>query len=262
MKSKAKSYFSQSPKWPGTLVLAGVFLSALVQGCHPKTKTETTAAKTKEIVAVARVKRADVENELTFQAELRPKYAVELHAKVAGFVRSLAVDIGDRVTEGQVLAELEIPLLDEDINRAAASLHRSEEEVRRAKAGYNETHLTLNRLQSVLKTQPHLIAQQDLDIATEKDNTASANLAGRATSSGHSSGAQSVPRTKERLQISRPVLGRRDSAQCESGRPSPRRSFAKRPGPSARSSRPDRSPETQLSRLGNLRFSDSHRRFG
>ena len=37
---------------------------------------------------------------------------VELHAKVSGYIRKINVDIGDRVSVGQVLARLEVPELD------------------------------------------------------------------------------------------------------------------------------------------------------
>ena len=53
-------------------------------------------------------------------AEFRPYQEVELHAKVAGYLQKITVDIGDQVKAGQVLAVLEIPELEEDLKRAQA----------------------------------------------------------------------------------------------------------------------------------------------
>ena len=48
-------------------------------------------------------------------AEFQPFQEVDVMAKVAGYVRSIKVDLGDRVREGQVLAELEIPEMTDEV---------------------------------------------------------------------------------------------------------------------------------------------------
>ena len=55
------------------------------------------------VVAVAQVTRENLRREIVFDAEFRPSQDVELHARVAGFVRKMQADVGDRVTEGQVI---------------------------------------------------------------------------------------------------------------------------------------------------------------
>jgi multidrug resistance efflux pump len=45
-----------------------------------------------------------------------------VHAKVSGYVSMIKVDIGDRVKQGDLLATLEIPELQDNINKAKASL--------------------------------------------------------------------------------------------------------------------------------------------
>lgn len=135
-----------------------------------------TAAAARPVVAAARVARTDLARELVFQAEFQPRYAVDLHARVAGFVRTLAVDVGDRVKAGHLLAELEIPLLPEDLARARAVLRRSEAENQRARIAYEEAHLAFTRLQAVAQSQPKLLALQDLDVASSKDRTGASAL--------------------------------------------------------------------------------------
>jgi RND family efflux transporter MFP subunit len=101
-----------------------------------------------------------------------------LHAKVAGYLENISVDIGDRVNAGQLLANIEVPELADDIQRAIASLKRYEQEVLRAQAAFEEAHLVYTRLAAVDKAQPNLIAQQELDAAIEKDRTSASALAG------------------------------------------------------------------------------------
>src|SRR5262249_28654203 len=81
---------------------------------------------------VAKVTREDLAQELVAEAELRPYEEIDLHAKVAGYLENISVDIGDRVEAGQLLATIEVPELADDITRAEALLKRSAQEVRRA----------------------------------------------------------------------------------------------------------------------------------
>jgi len=128
-------------------------------------------------VAVARVEREDLAAELTCDSELRPYQEVDLHAKVAGYLQNIRVDIGDQVKAGDLIATIEVPELADDIKRAQAAERRSEQEVARAQAGYDQAHLVYTRLTSIGKSQPNLIAQQELDAGLEKDRASASALA-------------------------------------------------------------------------------------
>jgi RND family efflux transporter MFP subunit len=119
--------------------------------------------------AVVEVKRMDLENTLTLSAEFRPFQEVNVYAKVAGYVRQMRVDVGARVKAGDVLAVLEVPELEDDLRSASAAVERAHQEAARAKAAYEDAHLTYERLSEVLKEQPNLVAQQDIDEASSKD---------------------------------------------------------------------------------------------
>ena len=71
-------------------------------------------------VAVAKATIEDLSHGLVLTAEFKPYQEVDLMAKVAGYVKQINVDVGDRVTEGQVLAILEIPEMADDRARAQA----------------------------------------------------------------------------------------------------------------------------------------------
>lgn len=129
-------------------------------------------------VAVVPVQRENLVKDVMVQAEFRPFQEVDLHSKVAGFLATITVDLGDQVTAGQILATLEVPELADDLKRAHALEQRSLIEVQRAESAYGETHVAYTRLAAVNQAQPNLIAQQDLDTALAKDHQAAATLAG------------------------------------------------------------------------------------
>src|ERR1700744_1074239 len=60
-------------------------------------------------VPVATVGPATLENDLVLTAEFRPYQEVDVMAKIAGYVRSIGMDIGDHVSQNAVLATLEGP---------------------------------------------------------------------------------------------------------------------------------------------------------
>ncbi|HUJ41674.1 MAG TPA: efflux RND transporter periplasmic adaptor subunit [Candidatus Acidoferrales bacterium] len=135
-------------------------------------------------VAVAAVTRGSLVKSLDLPAEFRPYQEIDLHAKVAGYVKKINVDVGDHVRTGQLLAVLEIPELQDEVTQAQSQVKRDEHEVVRAqadldrsKASYQVAHLACQRLSDVAKTRPDLIAQQDLDNATGRDREAQAQVA-------------------------------------------------------------------------------------
>ncbi len=135
-------------------------------------------------MAVARVRRQDIERTLRLAAEFKPYQEIDVYAKVAGYVRAIYVDIGDRVRAGQVLAVLEVPELADQLNQARAKvsetdreLVKAQSELRRAQAAHEAAHLQYVRLSRVNQTQPHLIAQQELDDARSRDQALEAEVA-------------------------------------------------------------------------------------
>jgi RND family efflux transporter MFP subunit len=128
-------------------------------------------------VAAAEVERGDLARTITLTAEFRAYQEVDIHSKVAGFVQSIPVDIGDLVKQGDVLAILEIPELQEDLKKAAAGVDAANEAVKEADATYQGIHLDFTRLQQVAAEHPKLVAQQEIDNLRAKDQAGAAALA-------------------------------------------------------------------------------------
>jgi len=155
------------------LLVTGAVLGMVLWLLHTR---QPDAAALPVSVAVTGVLRTNLTRVAQFDAEFRPYQEIEVHAKVTGFVKAMNVDIGDQVQEGQLLATLEMPELDDDLRRAEAVRQRSEDQVRESKAASDDAHLTWSRMDSVQKTQPNLIAQQDMDNARAKDEGSAAAL--------------------------------------------------------------------------------------
>ena len=158
------------------------------------------------IVPVARVARTDLVSDLALTAEFQPFQQVDVMAKVAGYVRSIKVDIGDRVHEGQLLATLEIPEMDDDLTKAAATIDQADaeittasDELKRAEAAHELAHLSFTRIADVVKKEPGLVPQQEVDEARSRDLVSEAQV----------SAAKSNLRTAEqRARVARAEHGR------------------------------------------------------
>jgi RND family efflux transporter MFP subunit len=126
--------------------------------------------------AVAVATRAPLINILTLSGEFVPFQVVDVHAKVAGYIRSISVDVGDHVRAGQVLAVLEVPELgaqlqgaDAAVRRAHDSVKHAQSDLERAKSLHAAAHLDYTRLRQASEARPGLIAQQELDNSLAKD---------------------------------------------------------------------------------------------
>jgi len=128
------------------------------------------------VAAVARVQRGPIDNTLTIAGEFKPFQDVDVHAKVAGYIKKIYVDVGDHVKQGQTLAVLEAPELAAQLTGADAQVRRSKEEIRgaegdvqRAESGHAAAHSMYARLKQASEQQKGLVAQQELDDAQAKD---------------------------------------------------------------------------------------------
>jgi RND family efflux transporter MFP subunit len=134
-------------------------------------------------VAVAKVATEDLAHGLVLTAEFRPYQEVDVMAKVAGYVKQINVDVGDRVQKDQVLATLEVPEMGDDLRRAEAAVERSNaeaarasDELKRAEAAEQLSHVWYQRLSGVSEKKPGLVALQEIDDARSKDLVAEAQV--------------------------------------------------------------------------------------
>lgn len=95
--------------------------------------------------------RQDLAYTITLPANVAPLYQTTIYAKVAGYLKWIGPDKGDWVKKGQVLAIIDAPEV--------------EEQYRQAVADHKIKKLTYERLASVWRETPEVIARQDVDVA-------------------------------------------------------------------------------------------------
>jgi len=147
-----------------TKIILGLLLLIIIAGALIKltsSRVEETGNIAK-FVAVAKVTRGDLARFVTISGELKPYQEIDLHAKVAGYLKFLTVDIGDQVKAGEVIAKIDTDELKADYDNATAS--------------YNDAKLNYDRLNEVIQKQPGLLAQQDVDNAQAAYEIAKANM--------------------------------------------------------------------------------------
>lgn len=152
-------------------------------GCGGSRKAAADDATNAPAAAVVKVTRGNISDSLEIASEFQPFQEVDVYAKVSGYIQKLYVDYGTHVKQGQILAVLEIPELQQQLQADEASVHRSEQELSRAKedlnraqSAYTVAHLTFSRLADVQKSRPELVAQQEIDVAKGKDLEADAEV--------------------------------------------------------------------------------------
>jgi RND family efflux transporter MFP subunit len=155
-------------------------LSSCSGGRNEKVEASAQQAVT---VGVTNVVKKTLSRRITLSSELVPFQEIDVYAKESGYVQKLDVDYGTHVKAGQVMATLEIPelqaQLQEDqaeIKNAMNQVSRADNELKRYDAQYNALHLQYTRLNQVFQTQPGIVAQQEVDDAQGKDLAAASQV--------------------------------------------------------------------------------------
>jgi RND family efflux transporter MFP subunit len=116
-----------------------------------------TAGANRQIVTVTVARRSDAFRELILPASLQPLVDTAIYARTSGYIGAWYTDIGARVREGQVLAKIEAPELDQQLNQARAALDQ-------ARANLELARISANRWQEL--GRQNAVAQQDVDQRT------------------------------------------------------------------------------------------------
>lgn len=135
------------------------------------------------VVSVATIEKRPLESTLTLSSELVPFQEIDVYAKEAGYVKQLLVDYGTHVRQGQLMAVLEIPELQAQLEQDQAAIKAASDQVARVNqdvGGYqaqaNVAHLVFTRISGVAQAKPGLVAQQEVDDAQGKDLSLKAQL--------------------------------------------------------------------------------------
>lgn len=138
-------------------------LAVLVAGCNPPAAPEATSKLAPPVgVKLVQPRRGEILRNVSLPASIAPYQQATLYAKVAGYLKTIAVDKGDEVKPGQLLAEIEVPELVADFAR-----YKAEAEI---------ADLDYKRASEAQQKSPDLVVQQSVDAAKAKSLMARANL--------------------------------------------------------------------------------------
>ena len=127
-----------------------VLLAALFCGCSPSNQPAPQASVAPPTVQTVLAKRGEVARSVTLPTfRILPLQQAVLYAKVSGYLKTLLVDKGDTVKEGQLLGEIEVPeLLADEIQFRADS---------------DVAHTNFVRMAEARQKAPDLVVPQTVD---------------------------------------------------------------------------------------------------
>lgn len=161
----------RTPIWKPALTLGVLVIGvgALVAfGAMPRLeKRESLLATNKTLnslsgrVQIGAIRVAPATRAITLPASLQPNAQADLFAQAVGYIRERRADIGDRVKAGDLLAVIDIPLVEEELNRARAALAEAEAARAEVEKTRSLAKTSLERWQAV--EPPGAVSKQEID---------------------------------------------------------------------------------------------------
>jgi RND family efflux transporter MFP subunit len=138
-------------------VVAFLLVSGIVSRVRARTKLKAeTAQVALTAVSVVSPKQTAPAEEIILPGNVQPFITSPVYARTNGYLKKWYFDIGAHVKKGQLLAVIETPEVDQQLQQARSNLST-------AQANLELATITKNRYQGLLKT--HAVAQQDADNA-------------------------------------------------------------------------------------------------
>lgn len=164
------------------LVVAGLFAGLFFLGWAPHQKREAElmqdaaeARESKPVVEVSLPKHSEATTDLVLPGSVESFQSTSIYTRANGYLKNILVDIGDHVKAGQLLAEIDSPEVDAQLQEAKAQLQQANVTVGRATNEYNFNKDTFERYQGLAKTGG--ITKQQLDEKRAAFNIATSSLA-------------------------------------------------------------------------------------
>ena len=158
-----------------TVIVLVIVAAVVIGGIVPRLRAKEALQKETYDLAVPTVnvahpKQGAPQTEIVLPGNMQAFTESPIYARTNGYLKKWYVDIGGRVKTGQLLAEIETPEVDQQLQQARSQLNT-------AKANYNLAQITSNRYQELKNTDS--VAQQDVDnaLGSERANAATVSAA-------------------------------------------------------------------------------------
>lgn len=179
---------SRASLWILALAVVLVIVAAFFTGWIPRSRQDATVVaenrqenSEKLVVNVVGVKRAEEKLEIELPANIQAVTEAPVLARADGYLKRRLADIGDRVAAGQLLAEIEAPELDQQVQQARAALlqaqasqEQSSAALEQGKANEQLASVTAKRWASLLTKGA--VSRQDHDVYQAQAQAQGANV--------------------------------------------------------------------------------------
>ena len=172
----------KSSKTRVAVVLGAIVAVAFVIGYtqhHRSAPHDATAPAADETsashVEVVKPKTLASDRALELPGTIKALEETKLYPRTSGYVRRWLVDIGDKVKDGQLLAEIDTPELDAQISQARAQLAAAQAAVKQAVANRDYARSSSNRYETLAQQQ--LVSKAQVEQQQAAAATGDANLA-------------------------------------------------------------------------------------
>lgn len=169
-----------------SICVVAIALVAFCGGCADSGPTANAQGSDRNTadaaeVEVAAPSRRDVSRRVELPASIEAFQQSTLYSRVSGYLSSIDVDIGDRVSDGQMLAKIDVPELEDEYRELEARLavnqakrRGAEAELESARAESSLQEVTFRRIESVREQEPDVMPHQTVDEARAKHESARA----------------------------------------------------------------------------------------
>jgi RND family efflux transporter MFP subunit len=150
-------------RWLIVVVSVLVVAALLISGIRSRVRAKAALADATTQMAVTAVsvvqpQRTAPTQEITLPGNVEPFVSAPIYSRTNGYLQKWYVDIGAHVKQGQLLAVIETPEVDQQLQQSRSNLATAEANLKLAE-------ITANRYQGLLNS--HAVAQQDVDTATQ-----------------------------------------------------------------------------------------------
>jgi RND family efflux transporter MFP subunit len=153
-------------QWVAVSIAIIVIAALLGSGIRSRVKARTALdAETSQVaitpVSVVSPERSTPTQEIILPGNVQPFTTSPIYSRTNGYLAKWYVDIGAHVKQGQLLAVIDTPEVDQQVEQSLSNLNT-------AKANLALAEITKNRYEGLLKS--HAVAQQDVDNAVGNYN--------------------------------------------------------------------------------------------
>jgi RND family efflux transporter MFP subunit len=202
---------------PGTA--AGLFVVGWIPRARQERHLQEQAARVKNappLVVAVLPRRAAASAVMQLPGDVQALEETTIYPRTSGYMKKWLVDIGDEVGEGQLLAEIDTPEVDQELRQAEAALHQLQAKKVTAQTNSKLARITLQRNETLSRAA---VSQQEVDELRAKVETSQSLI--QAADADIAAGEATVKRMKELQSFSKifaPFAGTITARNIELGR--------------------------------------------